>query len=233
MLLLKPGSQKELYGELSKHSLTAIELPLWAGLIATFLRRKGYSVKMIDAEAERQGSSNVVDRISEINPILVGIIVSGTNPSVSTMNIVGVRAVLEEIRRRDLSVVEGMYRAPIGKGVIRKSGRDVTVVAISHLMTEAFHAAQELSNEGIDIEVIDPRTLRPLDEEMILTSVGKTGRLVIADTGWKTGGMTAEIGALVAEKSFSHLKAPIKRVACPDLPTPAGGYTLEEAFYID
>ena len=77
----------------------------------------------------------------------------------------------------------------------------------------------------------DPRTLRPLDEQIILNSVAKTGRLVVADTGWKTGGVTAEIGAMVAEKGFSSLRAPIQRVASPDLPTPAG-YTLEEAYYI-
>ncbi len=102
-------------------------------------------------------------------------------------------------------VPEEMYRVPIGKGVIRRTGKDVTVVAISHLVLDAFHAAQELAAEGIDVEVIDPRTLRPLDEEIILNSVAKTGRLVIADTGWKTGGVTAEIGAMVAEKGFSFL----------------------------
>ena len=129
-------------------------------------------------------------------------------------------------------VPEHMYTIPIGKGIIRKSGKDVTVVAVSHLVTDAFYAAQELTQKGLDVELIDPRTLRPLDEELILESVSKTGRLVIADTGWKTGGVTAEIAAVVAEKAFSFLKAPIARVACPDLPTPAG-YTLEDAFYID
>jgi pyruvate dehydrogenase E1 component beta subunit len=127
-------------------------------------------------------------------------------------------------------VPEEMYGVPIGKGVVRRPGKDVTVVAISHLVLEAFNAAQELAAEGIEVEVVDPRTLRPLDEDLILNSVAKTGRLVIADTGWKTGGVTAEIGAMVAEKGFDLLKAPITRLACPDLPTPAG-YTLEEAFY--
>ena len=128
-------------------------------------------------------------------------------------------------------VPEEMYTVPIGKGVIRKLGKDITVVAVSHLVTDAYFAAQELTEEGIDVEVIDPRTLRPIDEELILDSVSKTGRLVIADTGWKTGGVTAEIAAMVVEKAFNSLKAPISRVACPDLPTPAG-YTLEDAFYI-
>jgi len=128
-------------------------------------------------------------------------------------------------------VPEHMYTVPIGKGIIRRSGKDVTVVAVSHLVTDAFYAAQELAEQGIDVELIDPRTLRPLDEALILESVSKTGRLVIADTGWKTGGVTAEIAAIVAEKAFSPLKAPIERVASPDVPTPSG-YTLEEAFYI-
>lgn len=128
-------------------------------------------------------------------------------------------------------VPEKMYTLPIGKGVVRRPGKDVTVVAVSHLVVDAFYAAQELAGEGVDVEVIDPRTLRPLDEELILDSVSKTGRLVITDTGWKTGGVTAEIAAITAEKAFSFLKAPIERVACPDVPTPAG-YTLEEAFYV-
>ena len=123
-----------------------------------------------------------------------------------------------------------IYQVPIGKGVVRRSGRDVTVVATSHQVLEVFNLAQELTGRGIEVEVIDPLTLRPLDKEIILNSVAKTGRLVIVDTGWKTGGVGAEIGAMVAEEGFPYLKAPIKRVAAPDLPTPAG-FTLEEAFY--
>ncbi|MEI7635954.1 MAG: alpha-ketoacid dehydrogenase subunit beta [Syntrophus sp. (in: bacteria)] len=128
-------------------------------------------------------------------------------------------------------VPEAPFRVPIGKGIIRKQGKDITFVAISHMVTEAYKAAEELSKEGIEAEVIDLRTLRPLDEEIILRSVSKTGCLVIADCGWKTGGITAEISALVAEKGFELLKAPIRRVACPDVPTPSG-FTLEEAFYV-
>jgi pyruvate dehydrogenase E1 component beta subunit len=128
-------------------------------------------------------------------------------------------------------VPETPYRVPIGKGIIRRQGEDITFVAISHMVTEAYKAAEGLSKEGIEAEVIDLRTLRPLDEEMILRSVSKTGKLLIADTGWKTGGITAEISAVVAEKGFEFLKAPIRRVACPDVPTPSG-YTLEEAFYV-
>ncbi len=127
-------------------------------------------------------------------------------------------------------VPEYSYRVPLGKGVIRKPGKDVTLVAVSYMVTEAYRAAEELSKEGIDVEILDPRTLRPLDEELILESAAKTGRVVVADTGWKTGGVGAEIAAMLAEKAFGQLKAPVLRVACPDVPTPAG-YTLEQAFY--
>jgi len=127
-------------------------------------------------------------------------------------------------------VPEGLYTIPFGHGVVRKPGKDVTIVAISYMVVEAVLAAQELQAQDIDVEVIDPRTLKPLDEEMILNSVKKTGRLIIADTGWKTGGIGAEIAALVAEKGFDYLKAPIRRVASLDIPTPAS-YVLEAKFY--
>jgi len=127
-------------------------------------------------------------------------------------------------------VQEERYRVPIGKGIIRKQGKDISIIAASYMVTEAYNAALELAKEGIDAEVVDLRTLRPLDEKLILTSVEKTGRVVLADTGWKTGGITAEVSALIVEKGFAFLKAPILRVACQDVPTPAG-YTLEEAFY--
>lgn len=132
--------------------------------------------------------------------------------------------------RKKGHVPEEPYRVPIGKGVVVRPGRDVTVVAISHMVTEACLAADELSAGGIDAEVVDLRTLRPLDEEIVLSSIARTGRLVVADTGWRTGGVTAEIAALAAEKGLGFLKAPVARVACPDVPTPAG-FTLEAAFY--
>jgi len=127
-------------------------------------------------------------------------------------------------------VPERVYRIPFGKGVVRTPGKHVTLVALSWMTFEACKAADELAKEGIEAEIIDPRTLRPLDETMILSSVAKTGRLVVADTGWKTGGIAAEIAAMVVEKGFTLLKAPIRRVTSPDLPTPAG-YTLEKAYY--
>jgi len=127
-------------------------------------------------------------------------------------------------------VPEHIYQIPLGKGVVRRPGKDVTLVAISYMVTEAYKAAEELARDGIDAEVIDLRTLRPLDEDIILTSVAKTGCVIVADTGWKTCGVASEIAAVVAEKGFASLKAPVKRVTSPDVPTPAG-YTLEEGFY--
>lgn len=129
-------------------------------------------------------------------------------------------------------VPEDIYTIPIGKGAVRKNGEDVTVIAISHLVIDAYQVAVELEqSQGLRVEVIDPRTLRPLDEDLLLGSIKKTGRVVIIDTGWKTGGVAAGLAGIIAEKAFRCLKAPIKVVAAPDLPTPAG-YTLEEAYYI-
>ena len=127
-------------------------------------------------------------------------------------------------------VPKNLYSVPFGKGVIRRKGKDVTVAGFSYIVNEAIKAAHKLEGSGISAEIIDLRTLKPLDEEIILASVKKTGRLIIADTGWKTGGVSAEIAALVAEKGFGYLKAPVKRVASEDVPTPAS-YVLEETFY--
>jgi len=123
-----------------------------------------------------------------------------------------------------------LYTVPIGKAAVRRKGSDITIVAVSYMVTEAFRAAERLSATGIEAEIIDVRTIKPLDEETILSSIAKTGRCIIADLGWKTGGVAAKIAALVAEKGFYCLKTPVRRVTSPDLPTPAG-YTLEETFY--
>ena len=127
-------------------------------------------------------------------------------------------------------VPEEMYSVPIGKGVIVKEGKEVTVVAISYMVVEALKAAKELIKEKVDVEVIDPRSLKPLDTELIFESVRKTGRLVIADGGWRTCGVAAEIASLVSENVFGSLKAPIRRVTLPDMPAPASR-ALERAYY--
>jgi len=128
------------------------------------------------------------------------------------------------------AVPEEKYLIPLGKGIVRKRGSDVTIVSFSHMVAESLKAAQVLKKEGISVEIVDPRTVKPLDEKIILRSVKKTGRLVVADTGWKTAGVTAEISALVAEKAFQYLKSPVARVSTADTPTPASP-VLEEEFY--
>ncbi len=129
-------------------------------------------------------------------------------------------------------VPEELYSVPIGKGVVRREGKDATVVATSYMVLEASKAAATLEKENIDVEVIDLRSLKPLDESLLFESVKKTGRLVVTDGGWKTCGVSAEIAALAAEKVFQYLKAPIKRVSLPDTPAPASS-ALEKVYYPD
>jgi len=128
------------------------------------------------------------------------------------------------------SVPEDAYAVPIGQGAIRREGEDVTVVGLSYLLPEAMRAADELKKEGISAEVIDLRTVKPLDKNLILQSLYKTGRLVVADVGWKSYGVSGEITAMVAEEAFRMLKAPVVRVALPDCPAPAS-QSLEAVYY--
>ncbi|MCK4722579.1 MAG: alpha-ketoacid dehydrogenase subunit beta, partial [Dehalococcoidia bacterium] len=117
-------------------------------------------------------------------------------------------------------VPEGLYRVPLGQAKVVRKGSDVTIAAISYMTLEALRAAEMLTADGISAEVIDIRTLKPLDDALILESVRKTGRLIATDTGWKTGGFGAEIVARIAEQAFCDLKAPPGRVALPDCPSP-------------
>jgi pyruvate/2-oxoglutarate/acetoin dehydrogenase E1 component len=112
------------------------------------------------------------------------------------------------------------YLIPFGKGDLKREGKDVTVVAISSMVHEALAAAQKLEKEGISIEVVDPRTLTPLDQKLIEKSLEKTGRVVIVEPSCKTSGVGAEISAMLVEEAFDYLDAPIQRVAAPDMPTP-------------
>ncbi len=129
-------------------------------------------------------------------------------------------------------VPEGFYTVPIGKGIVRKEGEDVTVVAVSFMVYEAMKAARRLEGEGIGVEVVDLRTLKPLDREIIFNSLKKTGRLVIADTGHRMCGISSEVCAEVTEGALPFLRAPIRRVTLPDTPTPAS-HVLEKAYYPD
>lgn len=117
-------------------------------------------------------------------------------------------------------VPEERYAIPLGKGDIKRIGTDVTVVATMAMVPRALQAAKKLEREGISIEVIDPRTIKPLDEEIILASVRKTNRLVIAHEACTFAGFGAEVSSLVIDKAFDWLDAPIKRVGAPDIPMP-------------
>lgn len=117
-------------------------------------------------------------------------------------------------------VPEEEYLLPFGQAEIMREGKDVTVVATSLMVTRALNAAQELEKQGIGIEVIDPRTLYPLDKETILASVQKTGRLLVVHQACKTGGFGGEIAAMVAEEGFDSLVSPIRRLGSYDVPVP-------------
>ncbi len=117
-------------------------------------------------------------------------------------------------------VPENEYTIPLGKADIKREGSDVTVVAIGAMVSRALNAAEMLKEKGISIEVIDPRTLVPLDKQAIIDSVKKTNRIVIMDEEPKTGSAASEISAIIAEEAFEYLDAPIKRVCAPDTPIP-------------
>lgn len=117
-------------------------------------------------------------------------------------------------------VPEEEYLIPLGVGDVKREGSDVTVVAIAGVVPQALAAAEELAAEGVSVEVIDPRTLVPLDTGLILESVAKTGRLVIADPANRTCSAASEIAARVAEEGFHTLRAPILRVTTPDVHVP-------------
>jgi len=134
------------------------------------------------------------------------------------------------LHRYEGPVPEEPYVVPIGKGAVKRKGKDVTVVSFSYLLPEALMAADQLTAAGVSVEVIDPRTAKPLDRDLILSSICKTGRLVVADVGWKSFGVSAEIAAMAAEEVLGVLKAPIVRVALPDCPAPASR-TLEAVYY--
>jgi acetoin:2,6-dichlorophenolindophenol oxidoreductase subunit beta len=122
------------------------------------------------------------------------------------------------------------YTVPLGEGKIVRSGRDITIIAFSYMVKEALNAAKVLEAEGIDVEIIDPRSTSPLDLEIILSSVRKTRRVIVADTGWENYGVTAEVCSRIYEKAFRLLKGPIKRIALPNADTPCSP-TLENEYY--
>lgn len=121
------------------------------------------------------------------------------------------------------------YLIPIGVADVKRTGDDVTIVATSRMVLFALNAAEELARQGIEAEVIDPRTLKPLDIDTIVRSVEKTGRLVVVNEGHLTGGFTAEVAARVQREAFDWLDAPIMQVATEDVPLPYNGRLELEA----
>ena len=126
-------------------------------------------------------------------------------------------------------VPEGDYVIPLGQCDVKRKGNDLTIVAVSRLVNEALAAATKLEEQGLLVEVIDPRTIQPLDLATILESVKRTGRLIVASDDVKSGGIGSEIAAAVVEEGFDSLDAPIVRVASPNMPIPFSP-TLEQAY---
>lgn len=117
-------------------------------------------------------------------------------------------------------IPEEEFLVPFGKAEVKREGKDVTIFATMFMVHKALAAAEQLAKSGVSTEVVDPRTLAPLDKVAILASVKKTGRLVIVSEDTKTAGVSAEIAAIVAEEAIDYLDAPVKRVAEPDTPIP-------------
>jgi len=117
-------------------------------------------------------------------------------------------------------VPEESYAIPIGKADVKRTGKDITIVATSHMVGTALKAAAELEKEGVDAEIIDPRTISPLDKGAILESVEKTGRLLVVHEAVRNFGFGAEVAAIVSEEGFDFLDAPIMRIGAPFMPVP-------------
>ena len=128
-------------------------------------------------------------------------------------------------------VPDGDIRVPLGKAKIAKSGKDITLVAMSYMSIEAIHAADYLEKQGISCEVIDLRTIKPLDWETLMESVSKTGHLLALDSGFSTGSVAGEIIARVSMEKFNVLKSAPARLAMPDVPEPTSP-ALTKGFYI-
>jgi acetoin:2,6-dichlorophenolindophenol oxidoreductase subunit beta len=122
------------------------------------------------------------------------------------------------------------YKTPLGRVECLREGKDVTLLGTSLMVYECMDAADSLEKEGVSATVVDIRTLRPLDVEGIVAAVRKTGRAVVADTGWRGYGVGAEIAAVINERLFGRMKGPVVRIGLPEIPTPTSS-ELEKAFY--
>lgn len=127
-------------------------------------------------------------------------------------------------------VPQRMYREPLYKAKIVKEGQDITIIASSYMVLEAIRASQMLERDGVEAEIIDLRTIRPLDEECIIKSVSKTGRLIVVDGAWRSFGISAEVIALVTENVYSVLKTKPVRITLPDIPTPTSPALIQHYY---
>lgn len=125
-------------------------------------------------------------------------------------------------------VPDGEYIIPLGIADIKREGSDVTIVSFGKIIKEAYIAADELEKEGISCEIIDLRTVRPMDHETILNSVKKTNRLVVLEEAWPFASVSSEIAYIVQEQAFDHLDAPIQRITTADVPAPYSPVLLKE-----
>ena len=129
-------------------------------------------------------------------------------------------------------VPQKIYEVPIGKGIVRRLGTDVTMISISYGAHLTMKAAAMLADKGIEAEVVDLRSAKPIDIDLIKASVKKTGKVAVVDVGWRSFGVSAEVSALIHEHCFSDLRRSVLRIALPDIPAPAAR-TLEKDYYFN
>ena len=134
----------------------------------------------------------------------------------------------EQMYGDKMEIPEGEYIIPIGVADIKREGTDVTIVSFGKIIKEAYKAAEELEKEGISVEIIDLRTIRPMDHQAIFNSIKKTNRLVVLEESWPFGSIASEISYQVQENVFDYLDAPIKRITTADTPAPYSPVLLEE-----
>lgn len=127
-------------------------------------------------------------------------------------------------------VPEGYYTTPLGKANVLREGSDITLVAASYMVKEAVAAAKELADKGVSCEIVDLRTIKPLDMETVNASVAKTGRAVVAIAEWESCSVASDVARRIYESQFSYLKAPVEIITLPDIPAPASK-SLEEVYY--
>ena len=124
-------------------------------------------------------------------------------------------------------VPDGEVLTPFGKAVVRREGEAVTIVAWQDMLRRALAAAERLSQEGVEVEIVDPRTLNPFDRETIIESVKKTGACIVVEEAYRTLGVGAEVGALLVEEALPYLDKPFKRLAIPDVPIPTSQHLVD------